>query len=184
MHAAVADLVLSRAGGRALDVGAGSGRDAAWLARLGYAVIAVEPAAGLRAEAQARHAGSGVRWLDDRLPDLEVTHALGHAFDLILLSGVWMHVRPGDRPQALRSLASLLAGEGVLLISHRNPSAVPDRPMWACPAGELEGLAAGSGLRVIRSVPAEDRLGRGDVRWTSTALTHAGLMRAESGPPT
>jgi protein-L-isoaspartate O-methyltransferase len=34
----------------ALDVGAGSGRDGAWLASLGYDVIAVEPAAGMRAE--------------------------------------------------------------------------------------------------------------------------------------
>ena len=39
----------------ALDVGAGSGRDAAWLASLGFEVIAVEPSAGMRAEAQRLH---------------------------------------------------------------------------------------------------------------------------------
>ena len=39
----------------ALDVGAGSGRDAAWLASLGYDVVAVEPAAGMRVEGQRRH---------------------------------------------------------------------------------------------------------------------------------
>jgi len=177
VHAVVADLVRSRAGGRAMDVGAGSGRDAAWLARLGYAVVAVEPAAGLRAEAQARHAEADVLWLDDRLPRLSATHALDRTLDLILHSGVWMHVRPGDRPPALRTLAALLADDGVLLISHRNPSSVPDRPMWACPEGELERLAGDSGLRVIRSVAAQDRLGRGDVRWTSTVLVRLEATR-------
>ena len=38
----------------ALDVGAGSGRDAAWLASLGYEVVAAEPAAGMRREASKR----------------------------------------------------------------------------------------------------------------------------------
>ncbi|MGQ3357308.1 MAG: class I SAM-dependent methyltransferase, partial [Phreatobacter sp.] len=36
--------------GRALDIGAGSGRDAAALAARGFAVTAVEPTAELRAE--------------------------------------------------------------------------------------------------------------------------------------
>lgn len=34
----------------ALDVGAGSGRDAAWLCDLGYEVVTVEPARGMRGE--------------------------------------------------------------------------------------------------------------------------------------
>lgn len=33
-----------------LDVGAGTSRDAAWLAQLGHDVVAVEPSAALRAE--------------------------------------------------------------------------------------------------------------------------------------
>ncbi|MFD1958220.1 hypothetical protein ACFSHP_01985 [Novosphingobium panipatense] len=34
----------------ALDIGAGSGRDAAWLVAKGYEVVAVEPSAGMRFE--------------------------------------------------------------------------------------------------------------------------------------
>ena len=75
-----------------LDVGAGSGRDAAWLAPLGYEVVAAEPAAGMRCEAQRRHPDPRIRWLDNRLPDLAGVHRLGLAFDLVLLSAVWMHV--------------------------------------------------------------------------------------------
>ncbi len=39
----------------ALDIGVGSGRDAAWLASLGYGVVASEPVVGMRAEAQRMH---------------------------------------------------------------------------------------------------------------------------------
>ena len=58
----------------ALDVGAGSGRDAAWLVSRGYEVVAVEPSAGMRAEGQRRHSEPVIRWLDDRLPALSSVH--------------------------------------------------------------------------------------------------------------
>ncbi|WP_051328528.1 class I SAM-dependent methyltransferase [Geminicoccus roseus] len=93
VHAALLSFLPQGAGLLALDVGAGSGRDAAWLAGLGYEVVAVEPAAGMRAEAQERHPDPRIRWLDDRLPDLAAVHRLGLAFDLILLSAVWMRRR-------------------------------------------------------------------------------------------
>ncbi|WP_158600988.1 class I SAM-dependent methyltransferase [Teichococcus wenyumeiae] len=38
-----------------LDVGAGSGRDAAWLAGLGHDVVAAEPANAMRTEGMRRH---------------------------------------------------------------------------------------------------------------------------------
>jgi FkbM family methyltransferase len=43
-----------------LDIGAGSGRDAAWLASLGYEVIAVEPSAAMVREAQRIHSESAI----------------------------------------------------------------------------------------------------------------------------
>ena len=49
--------------GIALDVGAGSGRDAAHLAHRGWEVVAVEPATRLREEARARHPSARIRWL-------------------------------------------------------------------------------------------------------------------------
>jgi len=44
-----------------LDVGAGTGRDAAWLLSLGYEVLAVDPSAEMRAVAIGRHP-DGRRW--------------------------------------------------------------------------------------------------------------------------
>ncbi len=128
-------------------MGAGSGRDAAWLVSLGYDVVAAEPAHGMRREGQRRHADPRLRWIDDRLPELGAVHRLGLAFDLILLSGVWMHVRPPDRPRAFRKLATLLKPGGMLLMTVRNAGGEPDRPMWETSAGEIEGWRGATAYR-------------------------------------
>lgn len=55
---------------RVADIGAGTGRDAAWFARQGHGVLAVEPVKELREPGMALHARDGIEWLDDRLPHL------------------------------------------------------------------------------------------------------------------
>jgi len=60
--------------GQVLDVGAGIGRDAKWLAELGFDVIAVEPALGLRQHGQLLTDKLSVYWLDDILPELTQTY--------------------------------------------------------------------------------------------------------------
>ena len=56
-----------------LDIGAGSGRDAAWFASRGYEVIAIEPSQAMRAEAVRLHPSAPIRWISDGLPDLDYT---------------------------------------------------------------------------------------------------------------
>jgi SAM-dependent methyltransferase len=170
VHAALREFIPRGQDLIALDVGAGSGRDAAWLASLGYEVVAAEPAAGMRSEAQRRHPDPRIRWLDDRLPDLAGVHRLGLAFDLILLSAVWMHVPLHVRGRAFRKLSTLLKPGGVILMSLRDGPSEPDRPMWPAPAGEIEAFARTHGLAVLRSVTTPDQLGRTDVLWTGMCL--------------
>jgi SAM-dependent methyltransferase len=57
--------LLSTAPCLVLDTGAGTGREAAWLARLGHDVIAVGPAAAMRAGTARLHPGPRIRWLPD-----------------------------------------------------------------------------------------------------------------------
>lgn len=70
VHSAFLDVLPGGPDRLALDIGAGSGRDAAWLSRLGFDVVAVEPARRMRETGEALHPGHRIRWLDDRLPAL------------------------------------------------------------------------------------------------------------------
>jgi len=113
-----------------LDVGAGSGRDAAWFAKQNHEVVAVEPADALRQRAQAIHPSPRIPWIDDQLPALDAVHGLDYAFDVILLSAVWMHVPPSQRERAFRKLTELLKPGGHLVITLRSsPPGTAERPM-------------------------------------------------------
>jgi SAM-dependent methyltransferase len=162
--------LLPKGRGLILDVGAGSGRDAAGFVALGHEVVAVEPSAAMMREGSARHPDPRIRWLDDRLPGLDATHRSGLAFDAILLSGVWQHVAPGDRPRAFRKLVTLLKPGGVFAVTLRLGEAASERDMHEVSRSEIEVLARGHGAYVERSVEAADRLGRNGVRWIQLAL--------------
>lgn len=154
----------------ALDVGAGSGRDAAWLLSLGYEVVAVEPAAGMRAEGERRHLDPKIHWLDDQMPGLAAVHGTALSFDLILLSAVWQHIAPNDRARGFRKLVTLLKPGGLLLMTLREGASPPDRPMYGVSLGEVEGLARAHGVEVLRVIEKADAMARDDVRWTMVTL--------------
>ena len=164
-----ADLLPS-APGLVIDVGAGTGRNAAWLAGLGHEVVAVEPSAAFRTLAQRLHPDAGVTWLDDRLPSLGRLLRLGVAADAVVLSAVWQHVAPGDRPRAFRKLASLLRSGGVLAMTLRSGPSEPGRAMHATSLDEVEMLARSTGMAVVQIEVADDALGRPDVSWIKVAL--------------
>ncbi len=167
-----ADLIgiLPAPGSTVLDIGAGSGRDAAWLAAKGYDVVAVEPSEAMLAHARAKHTSSRIQWLSDSLPDLANVRRLGLSFDLILLSAVWMHIPPSDRQRALRKLATLLAPKGRIAISLRLGAPDTERAMHEVSLPELAGLAQQFGLRIVHTSDSQDKLGRSEVSWTNVVL--------------
>jgi SAM-dependent methyltransferase len=169
VHADLLDL-LPPPGATVLDVGAGSGRDAAWLAAHGYDVVAVEPSNAMLAHARERHPTSKVHWLSDSLPDLANVRRLGLSFDLIILSAVWMHIPPTARERALRKLATLLAPKGRIAISLRLSTPDAERAMHAVSLPELSSLAQQFGLQIVRTTDNHDKLGRSDVSWTNVVL--------------
>jgi SAM-dependent methyltransferase len=87
----------------------------------GLEVVAVEPSAGMLAEAQHLHPSPSIRWLSDSLPGLDKVLRLGLSFDMILLSAVWMHVQRRDRPRAFRKLIALLKPGGCIVVTLRQP---------------------------------------------------------------
>ena len=148
-----------------LDIGAGSGRDARWLASRDFEVVAVEPASAFRRNGEAR--SESIRWIDDRLPALDTVHRLALSFDLIILSGVWQHVIPDDRTRAFRKLATLLRPGGVLAITLRSGPSPASMVMHPTSSGELEQLARAHGMEVLKVVASDDLQGRLDV-WCKT----------------
>lgn len=163
----------------ALDVGAGSGRDANWLAAKGWQVTATEPAEALLKLAK-QHSNERVTWCDAALPalaNLPSPHKHKHQhFDLILLSAVWMHLPSEERPATIKRLSELLSDTGKMYISLRFGPSDPERPMYPVSYEELQALAAKNGLtaRNLNPVPSKDGLQRSDVEWVTVELVNAG----------
>ncbi|MFF2348616.1 class I SAM-dependent methyltransferase [Kitasatospora sp. NPDC058115] len=156
-----------------LDVGAGSGRDAAALAALGHRVVAAEPTGELRRIGERLHAGSGVHWVDDALPALPRLGAAGRRFDVVLLTAVWMHLPPGERPAAMAALAGLLAPAGRLFLRLRHGPVPPGRRMYEAVAAEVLALGSAHGLHPLLHTERPDLHGRSDVRWSDLVLADA-----------
>ena len=95
---------------RVLDIGAGTGRDAAGFAALGHRVVAVEPTAAMRAHGMRLHPSPAIEWVDDSLPELAVLSARGETFDVVMLTAVWMHLDEAQRERAMPQVAALVRG--------------------------------------------------------------------------
>ena len=153
--------------GIALDIGAGSGRDANWLAEKGWDVIAVEPCRKFW-ELAKTNSHANVIWQDDELPELKSLRTAGHRFNLILLSAVWMHVLPKKRERAFRIISELLAPGGILVFTLRQGTDEQenlDRGFHPVSSGELEKLAKQRALAQVFYEGSEDHLDRSKVRW-------------------
>lgn len=136
------------------DVGAGTGRDAAWFAAKGHDILAIEPVRELREAGQALHAMANIRWLDDRLPDLDAVPA-GERFDLITLCGVWQHLTDADRAVAMPRLAMLAAPDGRLVMSLRHGPGAASRRVYPVSPDLTVAMAAACGLQLIRRQGAQ-----------------------------
>ncbi len=122
---------------RILDVGAGTGRDAAWFASHGHDVVAVEPVPEFRRAGMEIHGLENMSWLDDCLPLLGKIPARKTSFDLILAIGVWQHIPPDQQSTAMTTLVRLLAPGGRLIISVRQGPGAPTRPCFPADVDEM-----------------------------------------------
>ncbi|WP_367620994.1 class I SAM-dependent methyltransferase [Streptomyces olivoreticuli] len=88
VHGGVLDL-LPPAPARAVDVGAGTGRDAAALARRGYRVVAVEPVGELREASRARRRRRPRSWVKRTSSRSRCRRARRRWRPVVPLSGWW-----------------------------------------------------------------------------------------------
>jgi SAM-dependent methyltransferase len=133
---------------RVLEVGAGTGRDASWLAERGHTVVAVEPVRELREAGIALHPTNKIRWVDDRLPDLSTLRHEASEYDLILVVAVWQHLPPDEHERAIITLGGKLTSDGCLVISLRHGPGSPTRPCFPADTDRVVSFAEDAGLRL------------------------------------
>jgi len=154
-----------------LDIGAGTGRDAAYLANIGHNVVAVEPTDELRIPASQRY--TQVEWIDDALPKLDKLYDRAGQFDLIMMTAVWMHLDVYERPTAMNIVAKLLKPKGLLIMSLRHGPHPSGRRMFNVSASDTVSLAEDEGLKAIFETvrPSTGQLNAGaGVTWSKLAF--------------
>ena len=149
-----------------VDIGAGTGRDAAALAAMGHRVVAVEPTAEMRHGGMALHPSPRIEWLDDRLPDLARLTARPLTFDLVMLTAVWMHLDKAQRRRAMTKISPLVRKGGMMSLTLRHGPVPAGRRMFEVSAEETVGLAAARGLAKILELEEQPSLRQVGVSWT------------------
>lgn len=151
--------------GRAIDLAAGEGRNALWLAERGWTAtaidfspVAIERARGLAAE----RLGDDADLITFAVGDLRRVRPERQAYDLVML--VYLHVSPEDRWLIMRTASEYVAPDGILLVvGHHRDNLVsgvggPQDPTVLYDEADLLHDLEGTGLvaerveRVLRDV--------------------------------
>jgi SAM-dependent methyltransferase len=150
--------------GRALDLAAGEGRNAMWLAARAWQVTAVEfsSVAVERGRRLARERGVGVEWT---IADLLDYVPAADSFDLVLV--IYLHLHRADMARVLRRARTALATGGTLLVVGHDLANLTagvggpqDPAILQTPEGivaELDGLRVRRAETARRPVRVDDR---------------------------
>lgn len=171
---------LPKAPSRIIEIGAGTGRDAAWLASQGHILTAVEPLEQFRKAGMLLHPSPLIRWVDDSLPLLPRTFESRETFDLVLLVAVWQHLTPEERPVSMANLSKLLSRYGRLIMSVRHGPGSPGRECFPATAVETVALACQGSLKVLakqsdESVQTKNKAA--GVTWAWLVLANSRIQR-------
>jgi SAM-dependent methyltransferase len=166
---------------RVLDIGSGTGRDAAWFADMGHRVIAVEPTDAMRLRAMALHPSPRIEWLNDSLPELPILRDRSEVFELVMLTAVWMHLDEEQRRRAMPNVASQVAPGGTLIIKLRHGPVPRGRRMFEVSPQETIELARDCDLRAILKLHRQSTLEQNraaGITWSDLAFVKGGLSAA------
>lgn len=152
-HELVASIVTGLTPGRALDVAAGEGRHAIWLAQRGWEVTAIDfSAVGLaKGEAEARRRGLEITWVVDDVTTWEPPHD----YELVLVS--FMHVT-ADVFSTLREYVA--PGGHLLVVGHARRNLTegvggPQDPAMLLDPDQLRAAAGDLTVLRLEEIPRE-----------------------------
>ena len=158
-------------GGRLLELGCGSGRDAAFMVSQGFKVLATDGAASMVEQTKRHHPELAGHVLHLKLPD-GLSNALG-IFDGIYAVAVLMHLSVPQIKTTISAVTSLLAAKGRFAFSvpARRDDIITNefdskgRRFTALSSNEWKTLCLKSNLQIVRTMISEDGLGRGGIVW-------------------
>lgn len=140
---------------RILDLGAGTGRDAAWFANFGHEVVAVEPVTAFRQAGVLLHKSPRIAWVDDTLPDLTGVLGREKSYDLINMNAVWQHLDNDQRIKVFPVLRRLAAVGGLVIMSIRSGPAAASRPAFEARVSDVRVWAESAGFQRVFQVSAQ-----------------------------
>ena len=140
---------------RIADIGAGSGRDAGYLAKQGHRVVAVEPTSELREPAKRLHPSENIEWVDDSLPELTRLLEMQKTFDLIIMNAVWMHLDQSQREIAMENIAKLTHSGTKIIITLRHGPIPSLRRMFDVSSEETIQLASKQSIQLLFQAQTE-----------------------------
>lgn len=178
----VAEELADLAPGRALDLAAGEGRNALWLAERGWQVTAVDfSRVGLdKGRALAGRHGSAVTWVCSDV----LTYDAGREVDLVVLA--YLQLAAEQRRDAVRrAFGSLRAGGTLLLVAHDSTNLTegtggPSDPEVLYTGEEVLGDLDGERFEVRRAERVAREVAPGDGHGGEPARTaYDALVRVE-----
>lgn len=162
-------------GGRLLELGCGSGRDAAFMAGRGFRVVATDGCASMIEQAKRHHPELGKHMFKLTLPDglsNEFMPGLG-VFDGIYAVAVLMHLSVPQIEHTVSAVNSLLAAKGrfVFSVPTRRNEFIADafdskgRRFTTLSPDGWENICLKHNLQIVQTMISKDGLGRDGIVW-------------------
>ncbi len=168
---------LARHRPRALDIGGGSGRDAALLRQLGCHTTYADACSQMRVQALQLHPELAEQAVLATFPLPDRHPWFDQPFDLILAAGLIMHLDDRGLQRFAHQIPRLLTPGGHLVLSHSNgrnrlgcPDTPPGRQLRERPPEIVQTIFEQAGLTTLQRIDTPDSLGRNQLTWTTHVL--------------
>ena len=167
--------------GNLLDIGCGSGRDAAYFFSKGYDVIAVDASTTMIKHAIQKHPELRNRIKNTPFP-FPNKELFKEKFDIIICIAVMMHIQDHSLFECIYQLRKLLKPNGLVLISISNHRKNLDddqrdnkgRLFIERQPEEYQLMFEKFGFTLTNRESNQDGLGRDDIKWTSLLFQYQG----------
>lgn len=166
---------------RVLEIGGGSGRDAAYLSRLSCRVTYTDGCREMVDEAIQLHPELAENARVAAFPLSQDDDLLGESFDLVLCVGVIMHLDDTCLNQLASQLAKVVRPRGHVVLSHSSGrrDVADDRDQTGRlyrerPAADVAQVLEAAGFETKQQIHDSDGMGRHDVCWSTQVLQRTG----------